>query len=164
MVQLQAGWEERVSKSRGIPYYFNSATGESRWDPPINSVDQHSHDNANHVHAYHLLVKHAQSRRPSSWRSSHITCSPEEALQQLQQYEEQIRSAINEGQDGLTVFRELASKVSDCSSAKQGGDLGEFGRGQMQKAFEEATWSLAPGQMSGPVSTDSGWHLIYRIS
>ena len=52
---------------------------------------------------------------------------------------------------------------SDCSSARKGGDLGFFGRGEMQKAFEDAAFALQPGQLSGPVETESGVHLIQRI-
>lgn len=64
--------------------------------------------------------------------------------------------------NGDSTFEELASKYSDCSSAQKGGDLGPFGRGQMQKAFEDATFALEVGQMSGPIWTDSGVHLILR--
>lgn len=53
---------------------------------------------------------------------------------------------------------------SDCSSARQGGDLGFFGRGQMQKPFEEATYALPVGGMSGVVQTDSGTHIILRTA
>jgi NIMA-interacting peptidyl-prolyl cis-trans isomerase 1 len=53
---------------------------------------------------------------------------------------------------------------SDCSSFKQNGDLGSFERGMMQKPFEDAAFALQPGQMSSIVSTDSGYHLIYRIA
>jgi NIMA-interacting peptidyl-prolyl cis-trans isomerase 1 len=59
-------------------------------------------------------------------------------------------------------FAELASKESDCSSAKRGGDLGYFSSGQMQKPFEEATFALTVGEMSEPVWTDSGVHIILR--
>lgn len=159
MVELAPGWEERKSSSRGIPYYFNTQTGESRWDPPSHPTTTES----SRIHAYHLLVKHNKSRRPSSWRSPSITQTPEEALQQIQEYERQIRKTIDQGVDPLTAFKGLASQVSDCSSAKQGGDLGEFGRGQMQKSFEEAAWALQPGELSGPISSDSGLHLIYRV-
>ena len=77
------------------------------------------------VRASHLLVKHKDSRRPSSWREENITRTKEEALELLQGYRNQITS--NEA-----TFEDLASKYSDCSSAKRGGDLGPFGRNQMQ--------------------------------
>ena len=60
------------------------------------------------------------------------------------------------------TFEELATEFSDCSSAKRGGDLGPFGRGQMQKPFEEATFNLKVGDLSEPVWTDSGVHIILR--
>ena len=48
-------------------------------------------------------------------------------------------------------------------SAKRGGDLGHFGRGQMQPAFEEASFQLQIGEMSQIVDTDSGVHIILRV-
>ena len=59
-------------------------------------------------------------------------------------------------------FATLASKESDCSSARNGGDLGPFGRGQMQKPFEDAAFALKVGELSGVVSSDSGVHIIRR--
>ena len=53
----------------------------------------------------------------------------------MKQYNDMIVS-------GQRTFEELASEVSDCSSAKRGGDLGKFGRGQMQRPFEEASFAL----------------------
>jgi NIMA-interacting peptidyl-prolyl cis-trans isomerase 1 len=61
-------------------------------------------------------------------------------------------------------FKEIAAEFSDCSSAKRSGDLGAFGHGQMQKAFEDASFKLRIGEMSDIVETDSGVHLIYRIA
>jgi len=63
---------------------------------------------------------------------------------------------------GEATFEDLASKYSDCSSAKRGGDLGPFGRGQMQKPFEDATYSLKVGELSEAVISDSGVHIIKR--
>ena len=68
-----------------------------------------------------------------------------------------LRQEIEAGED----FAELAAVVSDDEgSAAQGGDLGFFGRGQMVAPFEEAAFALAPGQLSEPVQTRYGWHLI----
>lgn len=63
---------------------------------------------------------------------------------------------------GKASFAELASKYSDCSSARRGGDLGPFGKGTMQKPFEEAAFALKVGELSEPIDTDSGVHIIMR--
>lgn len=56
----------------------------------------------------------------------------------------------------------MAEEFSECRSAQNGGDLGEFGRGAMQKAFEDAAFSLKPGELSDLVDSDSGIHIILR--
>jgi len=53
---------------------------------------------------------------------------------------------------------------SDCGSFAQGGDLGTFGRGDMMAPFENATYGLGVGEISGIVETDSGVHLIMRYA
>lgn len=109
------------------------------------------------VRASHLLVKHRDVRRPSSWKEPQVTRSKEEALTKIQQFRQQLTS-------GQADFATLASQESHCSSAKRGGDLGEFGPGQMQKPFEDATYALKVGELSEPVDTDSGVHLILRTA
>ncbi len=59
-------------------------------------------------------------------------------------------------------FSELAQKFSKCPSGQTGGDLGEFGRGRMVPAFEEAAFALDVDQVSAPVQTQFGYHLIQR--
>jgi len=152
MSGLPDGWEERTSRSSGTKYYVNQFTKQSQWEVPTKPAERESSDK---VQAKHLLVKHAESRRPSSWRQEVITRTKDEALEILKGYREKIVS-------GDATFDELASEYSDCSSARNDGDLGPFGRGQMQKPFEDATFALKVGEMSEPVFTDSGIHIILR--
>ena len=63
---------------------------------------------------------------------------------------------------GKAKFEDLAKVHSDCGSAAQGGDLGEFGRGAMQKSFEDGTYALKVGELSDVIDSDSGVHIILR--
>lgn len=63
--------------------------------------------------------------------------------------------------EGIT-FEELARDFSTCPSGKDGGDLGEFGKGMMVPSFEKAAFALMPGEVSEPVRTQFGFHLIKR--
>ncbi|KAJ8602262.1 hypothetical protein CTAYLR_003647 [Chrysophaeum taylorii] len=112
------------------------------------------------VRAAHLLVKHAGSRNPVSRRTNNqIKRSREEALAALAKFRAEIVGA----DDPIKTFFAIASRHSDCGSYRAGGDLGVFGRGQMQKPFEDATYALEIGEVSDVVSTDSGLHIILRL-
>lgn len=63
-----------------------------------------------------------------------------------------------------STFEELAKSFSKCPSGREGGNLGEFGRGQMVKPFEDAAFALEVDQVSEPIQTQFGYHLIQRIS
>jgi peptidyl-prolyl cis-trans isomerase C len=77
-------------------------------------------------------------------------------LVKTEQEAKDIIEALNKGGD----FVELAKKSSDGPSGQTGGDLGYFARGQMVKPFEDAAFALDKGQVSGPVQTEFGWHVI----
>ncbi|CCU81678.1 Peptidyl-prolyl cis-trans isomerase NIMA-interacting 1 [Blumeria hordei DH14] len=172
---LPVGWEVRHSNSKNLPYYFNEVQKLSRWEPPFgtdneklkayiaahqNSLntrpDGGLHGSMGKIRASHLLVKHKGSRRASSWREAEIKRSREEALSIIQMHEASIRC-------GAKSLGELATTESDCSSAKKSGDLGFFGRGDMQKEFEDAAFQLKPGEVSQVVESASGFHLIERL-
>lgn len=67
-----------------------------------------------------------------------------------------IRKELLDGAD----FAELAREKSDCPSAQQGGNLGDFGRGQMVPQFEEAAFAQDVGEIGEVVETQFGYHLI----
>lgn len=86
-------------------------------------------------------------------RASHILVPTEKDA-------EKILAELKKGKD----FAELAKKYSKCPSSKNGGDLGFFGRGQMIKEFENAAFSLNSGEISKPVKTKFGYHIIKVVS
>lgn len=82
-------------------------------------------------------------------KARHILVSTEEAC-------EKLKKEIEAGAD----FAESARKYSLCPSGKQGGDLGEFGPGQMVKEFDQVVFSAEVGKVQGPVKTQFGYHLV----
>merc|ERR1719188_1857740 len=108
----------------------------------------------------HLLIKFQGSRNPVSRRTGQSTAgvTAKQAEDEIQQYIDKINA------EGCTeaVFAKYAKDRSDCGSFAQGGDLGEFGPGAMQKQFEDGTKNTAGGKMSGIVESDSGTHIIFR--
>lgn len=73
--------------------------------------------------------------------------------------EEEAKALYNEIKNGKD-FAEAAKEYSKCPSGQAGGDLGFFPRGVMVKPFEDAAFSLKQGELSEPVQTQFGWHLI----
>jgi parvulin-like peptidyl-prolyl isomerase len=100
------------------------------------------------VRASHILLMYKGSARSSATRSK------AEAEQQIRELETQLQGGAD--------FAALARAHSDCPSKSKGGDLGSFGRGQMVKPFEDATFAMPVGSVSGVVETDFGYHLIKR--
>jgi peptidyl-prolyl cis-trans isomerase C len=69
---------------------------------------------------------------------------------------EQCRKEILEGK----TFAEVAKTVSKCPSGAQGGDLGFFTRGRMVPQFDKVAFELPVGELSEPVQTQFGWHIL----
>lgn len=105
-------------------------------------------DMTDRVRASHILLMYAGSMR------SRATRSRDEAV-------EQMNTLANDLAGGAD-FGELARTSSDCPSSARGGDLGEFGRGQMVGPFEEVAFALPIGGTSGVVETPFGFHIIRR--
>jgi len=71
----------------------------------------------------------------------------------------ELKLKIEKGAD----FGVIAKKHSTCPSKKKGGDLGEFKRGQMVKAFDDVVFKKEVLKVHGPVKTKFGYHLIQTI-
>ena len=71
--------------------------------------------------------------------------------------EDKCKEILEEIENGTKAFEVAAQEYSTCPSGQKGGDLGEFGRGQMVKEFEDAAFN---GEVIGPVKTQFGYHLI----
>ncbi|AAS51108.1 ACL120Wp [Eremothecium gossypii ATCC 10895] len=157
---LPGPWAVKFSKSRKREYYYNPETKESQWEVPADTdseqLARHLAEHPVQVRCLHLLIKHAGSRRPASHRNEHITLDKAAAVAELEQYAERYRQGER--------FEELARERSDCSSYKRGGDLGTFGRGEMQPSFEKVAFALPVGGVSDVVESDSGVHLIKRVA
>ena len=65
--------------------------------------------------------------------------------------------------NGEISFEDAAEKYSLCPSSERGGDLGFFKRGDMVQPFGDVAFDLKPGQISDPVGTKFGWHLIKTV-
>lgn len=74
--------------------------------------------------------------------------------------EEECQKILEAIQSGEKTFEDAAKESSNCPSGERGGDLGEFGKGQMVKEFEEAAFNAEIGAVVGPVKTQFGYHLI----
>ena len=84
---------------------------------------------AQEVRVKHILQKHTGSRNPNdSLRNKPITRTKDEAIENIRKFKEQIKTQED--------WDRIAQEFSECRSATQGGDLGFFGPGQMQAAFE----------------------------
>ncbi len=73
-----------------------------------------------------------------------------------------INAILAELKQNPNNFEALAKTNSQCGSAANGGSLGAFGKGQMVPEFEKAAFALKPGEISGVVKTQFGYHIIRR--
>lgn len=92
----------------------------------------------------------AQFSKGASVRAKHILTDTEEKC------EEVLAAVLN----GEKSFEDAAKEYSSCPSGQRGGDLGEFGKGQMVPEFEKAAFGAEIGKVIGPVKTSFGYHLI----
>jgi parvulin-like peptidyl-prolyl isomerase len=96
------------------------------------------------IQARHILIKVPQGADAATVEAARLRL-------------EEMRVKVTQGED----FASVARTGSEDATATVGGDLGYFPRGRMMPAFDAAAFALAPGEVSAPVRTPLGWHLIY---
>ena len=130
--------ENLVEKEVGAKITISEEDSKNYYDSNQNYFVQ-----PEQIKASHILIK----VEPTAEDSEKAT-----ALEKIQE----VKQKLDEGED----FAELAKELSEGPSGPNGGDLGFFGRGQMVPTFEEAAFALEIGQVSEPVETRFGYHLI----
>ncbi|MGM0426666.1 MAG: SurA N-terminal domain-containing protein [Thermodesulfobacteriota bacterium] len=105
------------------------------------NMDQYKHPKE--VKARHILFK-ADSE------------AADDRVKQAEKAAQKVLKAARQGED----FAELAKQHSEGPTRSEGGDLGYFKKGQMTPAFEEAAFGLKAGEISDPVRTRFGYHII----
>ncbi|WP_052807095.1 peptidylprolyl isomerase [Mesobacillus subterraneus] len=83
-------------------------------------------------------------------KASHILVEDEATAQK-------VKKELDSGKDFAALAKEYST---DASNADKGGDLGYFGKGEMAKEFEDAAFAMKVGEVSAPVKTDFGYHII----
>ena len=86
---------------------------------------------------------------PTEVKASHILVATEKQAQE-------IKTKLQQGEK----FHRMAKRFSTCPSKDQGGDLGFFGKGMMDEAFEQAAFNAPLNKVVGPIKTQFGFHLI----
>ncbi len=99
-----------------------------------------------------FAAEFAEGEPETEYNAAHILVETEEEIAA-------VVARLEAGED----FADVAREVSRDGSAAQGGDLGWFGAGVMIAPFEQAVMALEPGQVSGPVQTRFGWHVVRLI-
>jgi parvulin-like peptidyl-prolyl isomerase len=103
------------------------------------------------VKASHILIRYKGS--PVPLRADQKELTPEEALAKAQE----VRKKLADGGDFAAIAK---AESDDVGTAQVGGSLGTFSKGQMVPEFEQAAFSLPVGQLSEPIKTKFGYHII----
>ena len=159
---------DRGSNSRGglmgsvVPGRYPWAFEKASYDTPKGGVTEVVNSGV----GYHII--RVEDIRPSDGEveASHILLltrglKPEAAEAQKERIDSLYKVVIAEGADFADVARRFSQ---DPGSARNGGSLGWFGRGMMVQPFDSVAFALADGEISKPLATSFGYHIIYRTA
>ncbi|HUB81247.1 MAG TPA: peptidylprolyl isomerase [Bryobacteraceae bacterium] len=138
----------------------NALATETNKDLQISEADVRQYYEAHKnefetVHAKHILIRFQGSQVPVKAGQKDLTDA--EALAKAQD----IRKQIQDGADFATIAK---AESDDAGSGANGGELPPFRHGQMVPTFEKAAFALKPGELSEPVKSQFGYHIILVVS
>ena len=140
----EAGFRKELEKGARVNMLVNQACAHVA-DPTEDEVTAfYEAHKAEYVEPHQVLCQHIL-----------VKGSNDAALDKIKEIRERI---VNDKAD----FAEEAKKHSDCPSGAQGGSLGWFGRGMMVPEFDKAAFEMKKGEVSGIVTTEFGYHIIYK--
>ena len=164
MNALPPFWELRECKDYpGMVYYYNTNTMTSTWIRPTPFKESQAEEWPPLVYVHHILVKDKDSvdmdKESRKWRNK----------PQVSRSREQARFKIESLYKSVTkrerTFEDIAMTESDCDKSRpHGGRLGWITRGKMPRRFDWVAFALEVGEVSKPVETELGWHIIWRKS
>jgi peptidyl-prolyl cis-trans isomerase C len=140
----RTGFTEKKSVQRGLAFQRTSYLAE------LYARDRLNETLTEESVAAEYTARYLEAEQPTEMKASHILVQDEAEAQEISEL------AKAEGAD----FAELAKTRSKGPSAPVGGDLGWFEKGQMVPEFEAALANMKDGEVSGPVQTQFGWHVI----
>jgi peptidyl-prolyl cis-trans isomerase D len=148
--EARRAFEDQNEKARVSYVYLDPSRFAGSADPAVSSEEMRAYYEK-HKWEYH--VGERANFRVAAFVKAPRPSDEAEGRKKV----EDLLARVQAGED----FGKLAQEASeDTMSGRQGGVLNWVGRGMMVKPFEDAAFALRPGEVSGPVKTDFGWHLI----
>ena len=144
-------------KYPGRCYYLNTETHQSSWIRPIPYPGHPMDTWPAAIYVLHILIKYVGVEDERTWKSTPVSLNREEAKLKITDLHREI---VEKGKPFEDVAREQSD---DINTYEHGGQIGWIMKGQMHsEEFDQMAWELNIGEMSPPIRTSFGWHLILR--
>eukprot|EP01064_Diplonema_japonicum_P023497 TRINITY_DN33937_c0_g1_i1.p1 TRINITY_DN33937_c0_g1~~TRINITY_DN33937_c0_g1_i1.p1 ORF type:complete len:138 (+),score=46.74 TRINITY_DN33937_c0_g1_i1:54-416(+) len=105
-------------------------------------------------------VKPVKKKKEKEIKIRHILCKDEKKINDA--YAMFDQNYLQKGEEiSADTFGAVATRISDCPSAKKGGALGWFGKGKLEDDFERVAFSMRENNISHVFKGTKGWHMVY---
>lgn len=148
-VLAEEGKEEKLDESEEFLTQIEKAKQDILAQMVLRNIMKEVNVTEEEAKAYYEANKH-NYQKGATVSAKHILTDSEEKCKEILAFI----------QNGEKTFEDAAKEFSSCPSSQRGGDLGQFGKGQMVKEFEDAAFDAEIGKVVGPVKTQFGYHLI----